>query len=177
MSSIATLLKSPQAVGRWMLVPGRSSLRFSNKTFWGLMNVKGRFTEFSGDGLVGEGGTVTGKLVIKAASVHTGIRQRDNHLRSADFFDAENHPDIVVTVNGVQPADGDEVNVAADLTIRGHTVAFPFRAKVSADDDGTLRATATTTVDRERLGVSGNMAGMMSKTTTVEAETVFRHGG
>ncbi|MCW2650798.1 MAG: hypothetical protein QOE41_2887 [Mycobacterium sp.] len=175
MSTIQTLLSNPQAVGVWTLVPERSKFEFRNKTSWGLMNVKGRFTEFSGEGRVSPDGKVSGRVVIKAASLRTGIRQRDKHLRSADFFDAEHYPDIVVTVNGVDPADDDEVNVRADLTVRGNTVALPFRARVATLDGGAVRVTATTTVDREQFGVSGNMVGMIGKTTTVSADAVFRH--
>jgi polyisoprenoid-binding protein YceI len=109
--------------------------------------------------------------------VSTGINKRDNHLRSADFFDAEHHPDITVTVNAAVPAENDEVNVSAELSIRGNTVALPMRAKVTALADGCIRVTATTTVEREQLGVSGNIAGMVAKTTTVAADAVFRRAG
>ena len=174
MTTLATLLGSPAAVGRWELVPARSTLEFTNKTFWGLMNVKGAFTDLRGEGRIGADGTVTGRLVIKATSVQTGIGRRDHHLRSADFFDQENHPDIVVTVEGVQPGDGDEVTVRAELTIRGNTATLPLRATVDTLDDGAVRVTAKTTLQRGELGVSGNMAGMVGKTTVVSADLVFR---
>ena len=177
MSSVTELLKDPQAVGTWTLDPNRSSFSFTNKTMWGLMNVKGRFTEFSGEGHVDAGGKVSGRVDVKAASVTTGIKQRDNHLRSADFFEAENHPDISVTVNGVDPAEGDGLNVQADLSIRGNTVALPLPARAEVLDDGAVRLTATTTVDRDRLGVSGNIAGMIPRTTTLLADAVFRRTG
>lgn len=177
MSAVTELLSSPQAVGEWVLVPEESSLQFKNSTFWGLMNVTGRFSDFSGEGRVGPDGTVSGRILIKAASVKTGIGARDNHLRSADFFDAEHDPDIVVGVTGVVAAGGDEVEVHAELVIRGHTVAMPLRARVALLDDGAVRVSGTTTVDRGRVGVSGNMAGMIGKTTTVSADAVFRPSG
>ncbi len=174
MSTATELLNTP---GNWSLDPGRSAFSFMNKTMWGLANVKGRFSAFSGDGRVDASGQVSGHVDIKAASVATGIKPRDNHLRSADFFDAEHHPDITVTVNGVDPADGDELNVRADLSIRGNTVPLPLRVKAALLDDGSVRLTTTTTVEREQLGVSGNMIGMMGKTTTVLADAVFRRAG
>jgi len=177
MSNVTELLKSPQAVGTWTLDPNRSSFSFTNKTMWGLMNVKGRFTTFSGEGRVDAGGEVTGRIDVKAESVTTGIKQRDNHLRSADFFEAENHPDITVTVSGVDPSDDDGVNVHADLSIRGNTVALPLPARAEVLDDGAVRLTATTTVDRDTLGVSGNMVGMIPKTTTLVADAVFQRAG
>ncbi len=176
MSTVTTFL-SPEAVGTWTLVPERSKIEFKNKTMWGLLNVKGRFTEFGGEGQIVYGGTVSGKIVIKAASPATGIRRRDIHLRSADFFDAENYPDIVVNVNGADPGDGNTVNMRADLTIRGKTVALPLQATVTTLDDGGVRVTATTTVERDQLDVSGNIAGMVGKTTTVSADAVFRRAG
>jgi polyisoprenoid-binding protein YceI len=181
MSSITELLKSPAAVGTWTLDPDRSSFSFANKTMWGLMNVKGRFTTFSGEGHVDAFGKVTGRIDVKAESVTTGIKLRDNHLRSADFFEAQKHPDITITVTDVEPAadsgGGDGLNVSADLSIRGNTVALPLPARADVLDDGAVRLTATTTVDREQLGVSGNIAGMMPKTTTLLADAVFRRPG
>lgn len=176
MSTVTELLSSPHTVGEWVLVPEASSLQFKNSTFWGLMTVTGRFTEFSGAGRVGADGTVTGRIVIKAASLQTGIGARDRHLRSADFFDVEHYPDILVDVTGVE-VDGDNVTVAAQLSIRGHTVAMPFAARVARLDDGDLRVTGTTTVQRDRLGVSGNMLGMMGDTTTVSADATFSRSG
>jgi polyisoprenoid-binding protein YceI len=175
MSSVTELLNSPQAVGTWTLDPNRSSFSFTNKTMWGLMNVKGHFTAFEGDGSVDAGGNVSGRIAIEAASVTTGIKQRDNHPRSADFFEAEKHPDITVTVSGVDTSDGgDGLNVRAELSIRGNAVALPLPARAEVLDDGAVRLTATTTVDRQQLGVSGNIAGMVGKTTTLLADAVFR---
>ena len=82
------------SAGNWILVPDRSKVTFRNKTMWGLATVTGEFTEFRGDGSADAG--VNGQVVIGAASVRTGIGKRDNHLRSADFFDVERHPDITV---------------------------------------------------------------------------------
>jgi polyisoprenoid-binding protein YceI len=177
MTTATDLLNSTEAVGTWTLDKNRSSFSFKNKTMWGLMNVKGRFTDFSGEGRVEPGGQVSGRIDVKAATVTTGIKQRDNHLRSADFFDAENHPDITVTVNGVDPDSGDELNVRAELSIRGNTVALPMRVRADVLDDGAVRLTTTTTVERDQLDVSGNMVGMIPNTTTLLADAVFRRTG
>ena len=174
MSTVTELLNTP---GLWTLDPNRSSFEFANKTMWGLANVKGRFHTVSGEAHVDADGKVSGRIDIKAASLDTGIKRRDNHLRSADFFDAENYPDVSVTVNGVDPAGADELNVAAELSIRGHTIALPIRTRTEVLDDGAVRLSTTTTVEREQLGVSGNMAGMLGKTTTVSADAVFHRAG
>jgi polyisoprenoid-binding protein YceI len=174
MATVTDLLKS---TGNWALDQDRSSFTFKNKAMWGLANVKGRFTEFSGGGSVDADGSVSGKVDIKAQSVSTGIKKRDEHLRSADFFDAEHHPDITITVSGVDPSADGDLNVRADLTIRGNTVALPMRVKAQILDDGAVRLAATTTVEREQLDVSGNMAGSVGKTATLSADAVFRREG
>jgi polyisoprenoid-binding protein YceI len=117
---------------------------------------------------------VSGRVDVKATTVTTGIKRRDNHLRSADFFDAEHFPDITVAVTGADPADSDELNVLADISIRGNTIPLPMRVKAELLDDGAVRVTTTTTVERDQLGVSGNMIGMMPNTTTLSADAVFR---
>jgi polyisoprenoid-binding protein YceI len=177
MTTVTDLLSNQQAVGTWTLDENLSSFAFKNKTMWGLMNVKGSFTKFSGEGRVDAGGQVSGRVDVKAQTVTTGIKQRDNHLRSADFFDAEHYPDITVTVSGVEPVGGGEVNVRAEMSIRGNTIALPLRAKVEVLDDGAVRVTTTSTVDREQLGVSGNVIGMLPKTTTLLADAVFHRTG
>jgi polyisoprenoid-binding protein YceI len=173
MSSATDLLAGSST---WILDPARSRFSFENKSMWGLMNVSGHFGESTGEGRVEADGNATGRLDIKAASVATGIKRRDDHLRSADFFDAEHFPDITVTVEGVDP-DGDALRVRAQLAIRGNTVALPLRVKATVLDDGTVELTTTATVDREQLGVSGNLVGMVSKTTTVSADAIFRRAG
>ncbi len=67
-------------------MPARSSVRFKNKTLWGLVPVNGEFTDVSGDGQITAKGTVFGRVDIRAASVRTGIGKRDEHLRSAGLL-------------------------------------------------------------------------------------------
>ena len=162
--TLQTLLADPSAVGNWKLVGDQSSIRFGSKTLWGLVPVKGRFTEVTGSGKVNADGTVSGRLDIKAASLTTGIGMRDKHLRSEDFFDTDNFPDITVEVTGPQ---------TATLSIRGTTLPLPVRFTVTRPDANTLQIAAHAEIDRTKWGVSGNMAGMMPSTTTLVGETVF----
>lgn len=159
--------------GNWQLVPARSAVRFKNKTFWGLATVTGEFTEVRGAGQIAANGTVSGGLVIGAASLKTGIRKRDEHLRSADFFDVEEHPTIRVEVTGLEPTGANTATLQATLTVRGDTQPLPLSVTVDLLGDGTVQLTARTTIDRTTLGVSGNMAGMMPATTTLLADVVF----
>ncbi|HZA12381.1 YceI family protein [Mycobacterium sp.] len=174
MPAVTELLGQHGNVGMWKLVPDRSEFTFQNTALYGLAKVNGRFTEFSGEGEITVTGSVSGRINIKAASLNTGLGMRDRHLRSGDFFDAHNYPDITVVVTGVYPGQHDAVNVRADLTVRGKTVPLPMQATVTALADGSIRITTTTVVERERFGVSGNMAGMAGKSTIVSADALFR---
>ena len=162
--TLQSLLSDPAAVGTWMLVPNRSAVRFASKTLWGLVPVKGKFTDVTGAGTVNADGTMAGRLTIKAASISTGIGMRDRHLREEDFFDAANFPDITVEVTGPQ---------TATLSIRGTTLPLPVRFTATRPDADTLQISAHAEIDRTKWGVSGNMAGMMPSTATLTADAIF----
>src|ERR1700728_1970155 len=102
MTNVDTLLNDPDTAGVWSLDPDRSTVNFKIKNFWGLINVKGHFAGVSGDGQVTGKGAIFGRLDIQVASLHTGIGKRDEHLRSADFFDADRSPQISVVVTAVE---------------------------------------------------------------------------
>jgi polyisoprenoid-binding protein YceI len=177
MASVTTLLRDPASVGVWNLVPERSTIAFKAKSVWGLMTVKGRFTEFSGDGQITDGGTVFGRVDIKAASLDTKLRRRDKDLRAPDFFDVEKYPDITVVVNGGDPVGDDTVDLLANLTVKDTTLPLPLRAKVAVLDDGAVRVSTQATVDRKQFGVEGNMLGMVGDEATISADAVFRRAG
>ena len=86
------LIDSRITTGAWRLDPARSSVEFGVPNFYGLMTVKGRFERF--EGTLSLGTEPAAQLTIDAASLDTGNARRDKHLRSPDFFDAENHPHV-----------------------------------------------------------------------------------
>lgn len=159
------------SAGNWTLVPDRSRVSFRNKTLWGLATVTGRFTEFTGEGSAGAG--VSGRVVIAAASVRTGIGKRDDHLRSADFFDVQTHPDITVQVTGLEPSEAEVTRLTADLTVRGVSKAVEIPVDVQVLDDGALRLSGQFSVQRDDFGVSGDLLGMVGPTTVLSGELVF----
>ena len=171
MSSIAELLND--ALGQWTLAPDRSTFEFRNKTMWGAMTVKGRFAEVRGEGQVTEAGAVSGRIDIIAASLHTGIGKRDEHLRSAGFFDVEKFPEVSVIVSAADPADGDAVDLHADIVIKGTSHPLPLHAAVAVLEDEAVRVSTRTSVDREELGVSGNLFGILVGATGLCADAVF----
>src|SRR5690348_7090341 len=105
--------------GTWQLDPAASTVGLRHKTMWGLVTVKGTFTAVSGRGEVRPDGSATGTVTLDAASLDTKSAKRDTHLRSADFFDADHHPEITLAVRGADRLDGDGVRVTGQLTVRG----------------------------------------------------------
>ena len=176
MLTVTTFLSSPESVGVWTVVPDRSSIRFENKTMWGAMKVRGAFTEFSGGGQIQDARTVSGRIEVMAASVHTGLGKRDEDLRSPAFFDdAEKYPNITVEVAGGEANGDDTVSLDAVLTAKGITAPVPLKAHVEVLDDGAVRLTAQTTIARKQFAVEGNMFGMVGAKTALNASLVFRH--
>ncbi|MBO0865396.1 MAG: YceI family protein [Mycobacterium sp.] len=176
MTTVETLLSDPDTAGVWNLVADRSTFSFKIRNMWGLMNVKGQFTDVNGDGQVTAKGAVFGRLDIRAASLRTGIRKRDDHLRSADFFDVERFPDISVVVTAVEPSTGNAADLRATFTIKGVDAPLPLPAKITVLGDGSVRITAKAKVDRTQFGLDWNRLGMIGQTATASADAHFVRG-
>jgi polyisoprenoid-binding protein YceI len=111
--------------------PAHSTVQFSAKHLL-ISTVSGKFKEFSGT-IVYDPQDVTKSSVtgtIKTASLDTGVADRDNHLRSADFFDVEKFPDITFKSTKIEKS-GDGATVTGDLTIKGVTKQVKFPATVN----------------------------------------------
>lgn len=88
-----------------------------------ISTVSGKFTSFEGK-LEGEPENLTQAKISFTAnidSITTGNEQRDGHLKSADFFDAANHPKLTFTSTSIENKNGTDYKVTGDLTIRGTT--------------------------------------------------------
>jgi len=173
MTTVETLLNDPDTAGVWNLVPDRSTVSFKIRNMWGLISVKGRFTDFSGDGQITGKGAIFGRLDIRAASLNTGIGKRDKHLRSADFFDVERFPEISVVVTAVEPSTGNTADLRATFSIKGVTSPMPLPVQVTVLDDGAVRVSAKTEVDRAQFDLGWNRLGMVGKTATASADAYF----
>ena len=120
--------------GTWTVDPSHSSVEFRVKHL-GISTVRGSFREFEGTLEVGEDITqakVTG--TINAASVDTGEPKRDDHLRSADFFDVENHPEITFESTRIEIIDEDEFHVTGNFTMHGVTGEITLHAEVTGTE-------------------------------------------
>ena len=114
--------------GTWQVDKVHSSVEFQVKHL-GIATVKGQFTEFEGTLEVSPENTVA-YGTVKVASVNTREPQRDEHLRSADFFDAEQNPEISFRSSAITAVDEDEFEIAGDITIHGVT-GFFFKKKTA----------------------------------------------
>ncbi len=173
MTTVETLLSDPDTAGVWNLVPDKSTVSFKIRNMWGLISVKGRFTDFDGDGQITGKGAIFGRLDIQVASLRTGIRKRDEHLLSADFFDAKRFPEISVEVTAVQPTAGNAADLRATFRIKGITAPVPLPVRIILLDDGSVRVSANTEIDRARFGVGWNRLGMIGERASASADARF----
>jgi polyisoprenoid-binding protein YceI len=140
---------------------------------WNLVKVNGRFTQVAGAGVISAGGDATGTITVAAASIETGIKKRDDHLRSKDFFDVAKYPDISVNVTSAAPSgDGGDAVFAGTLTIRDQTRPVTVNGKVSAAGDE-VTVDAEVPVNRGDYGMSFNQLGMMSLHNIITIHAVF----
>lgn len=116
-TDVQTLLSGTNG-SQWTLNSDASTVRIAHKTLWGMLNVKGVFTNVQGEGKISQAGDVSGSLRVAASSLDTKNAKRDEHLRSADFFDVVAYPDIVVTVSSVRVRRSGELVLSADLEVR-----------------------------------------------------------
>ncbi len=166
------LLTTDAGLGHWTLDAQASTVHIAHKTMWGLVNVKGTFGRITGEGQIEAGGSLTGNLVIDAASIDTKNKKRDIHLRSADFFDVENHPQIVVEVISAK-AVVDGVQLQAELSVKGIREPLTLTGQVDQVTPNAVTVAVQTKVDRERFGLSWNQMGMMKGAATVTVNAVF----
>lgn len=147
--------------GVWDIDPVHSDVSFSVRHLM-VSKVRGRFGAFSGE--ITTGTEVTDSRVtatIDASSIDTNNEQRDNHVRSADFFDVANHPTWNFTSTGVR-GSGAELLLDGDLTIKGVTRPVVLQLEMSGFGPGAYGDTragfsASTTINRNDFGVDISM--------------------
>ena len=149
------------APGRWQIDPGHTELAFIGRHFM-LTKVRGRFTGLSGVIEVAEApGDSTVAVTVDMTSVESGNQARDDHLRSADFFDVANHPTGTFTARASR-WQGTRGALAGELTLRGVSRPVTLEAAYvgyTADPWGGHRIvfTAAGIIDREDWGLTWNL--------------------
>ena len=146
--------------GTWTLDTVHSYVGFTIKHMM-VSKVRGRFTSFTAGFTTAENPLEsTVSATIDASSIDTHNSMRDDHIRSADFFDAANHPNITFASTGIRHEDG-EFFIDGDLTIRGTTKPVTLSLSepgFGPGPQGGMKAgfSATVEVDRHDFGVSYN---------------------
>ena len=151
----------------WQLDPAHTTIEFAVKHMM-FTTVRGRFKSFTGVVHVNERNPDQSRVEvgIEAASIDTGVSDRDAHLRSADFLDVEHHPKIVfrsTRVDGAHKTAGDRFKIAGDLEIRGKSIPVTLEVTfegLGTDPWGKQRAgfAARTEIDRREWGLQWNQA-------------------
>lgn len=148
------------AAGVWQIDQSHSDLRIIARHLM-VAKVRGTFTDFEGTIVVADDPTESSvEFEAKAASVTTGTRDRDNHLRSPDFLDAEQYPLVSFRSTRIVP-NGDDWKLTGDLAIRGVTrpATFDLTFEGGATDPyGNTKAafTARGEIDRKEWGLTWN---------------------
>lgn len=148
--------------GTWTIDPIHSDVSFTVRHMM-VSKVRGRFATFSGTLTTAENpldSSVTAEIDLR--SIDTGNEQRDEHIRTADFLDVQNHPTMTYRSTGVR-RDGDDFVLDGELTLRGVTRQVPLRLEVNGfgpDAYGGTRAgfSAGTEINRKDFGVNWNAA-------------------
>lgn len=148
--------------GTYTIDPAHTTVGFMARHLVGT-KVRGRFTEFEGTVTIAdpvEGSSV--EATAQSNSIDTGVAMRDDHLRTNDFLDAPNFPTLTIKSTKVEQVSDTELEVWADLTVRGVTKNVLFDVELlgvapgMAPDTVALGLSATTTIDRRDFGVSFN---------------------
>lgn len=155
------------AAGTWVIDPVHSTVGFSVRHL--MSRVRGRFTEFSGEVVVGETlDESSATATIELSSVDTGFAMRDDHLRTKDFFDVEQSPKMVFASTAVRSA-GESWVLIGDLTIRDVTKAVEITLDFLGVDPTGLQGEqrvgfeGRTSITRSDFGVSFGLPAEGSK--------------
>jgi polyisoprenoid-binding protein YceI len=156
-----TAIKIP--TGTWTADPAHSSFGFSVKHL-GIATVRGTFGEFEGK-IVLDGDLADAKVTgsAKVASIDTSQPDRDAHLRSADFFDAEQFPELTFDSTSITEIDDETFEITGDLTMHGVTKPITLKAELQGSEvdpwgNDRLGFEITGQLERSEWGMKFNQA-------------------
>jgi polyisoprenoid-binding protein YceI len=138
-------------LGSWVLDPQRTTITFETKVMW-VVKVRGTLSAVEGEGRVSPDGNVTGSLTVDMTSVNTKITKRDNHLRSADFFDVDHNPTMTFILANAQVFLPRGL-LGGTLEIRGCSQPITLDAEIATTAD-TLTVVVETKIDRRNWGMT-----------------------
>lgn len=165
MNTTMTSTRTPAAgTSPWAIDPEHTTVAFTVRHMM-FTTVRGHFEDVSGEVELNEADPARSSVRVRigAASVNTRVEARDEHLRSADFFDAANHPELTFESRRIESAGAGRYRVAGDLTIRGvaHEVVLDVREEGRGTDPwgvAKMGFSASTRIDRTAWGLKWNQA-------------------
>lgn len=148
------------SAGTWNIDPAHSTVGFSVRHLM-VSKVRGQFNDFSGAIEIAEDGTPSVHAEIAVNSLDTRNEQRDAHVRSADFFDAEKHPTATYASTSVE-ADGSDYLVHGDFTLKGVTRPVDLKLEFNGVNPGMGQGPvagfeATAVINRKDFGIDIEM--------------------
>jgi len=150
----ATLEKTGIPTGTWVADRAHTRIGFAVKHL-GVTTVRGEFKDYDGTLEIGDDlSEAHATATIRVASVDTGQDQRDEHLRSADFFDAERFPEIRFESKRIEQVDEETYRIVGDLTIHGVTNEVELEAELGGYVESGMQ-------DEERIGL--DITGQLSR--------------
>jgi polyisoprenoid-binding protein YceI len=186
MASTETKTAVRPATGTYVIDPGHSGVSFTGRHLM-ISKVRGRFAVDEGTLVIADDTQRSSvQATVSVASVESGDPKRDEHLRSADFFDAENFPTITFRSTKVEDQGDGEFTLTGDLTVRGVTKPVSFAGEYLGSSQSPWNTTvvgfsAETVVNRKDWGLEWNMAleagGVLVSdkiTLTIDAEAVLQ---
>jgi polyisoprenoid-binding protein YceI len=163
--------------GTWSIDPVHSEVGFAVRHMM-VSKVRGKFTKFSGTLVTAaspQESTVTAEIDL--ASIDTGAQQRDDHIRSADFFEVETYPTMTYTSSSIRQ-DGDDFILDGELTLKGVTKSVPLKLELNGfgpDPFGGTRAGFTATGEINRRDFNVNFSAPMQNGGVVVADKISLH--
>jgi polyisoprenoid-binding protein YceI len=157
----------------WRLDPRNSTAEFRVPNFWGIATVKGRFERLEGQLGVDEDHQWRMELSLDADSLDTGNPRRDKHLRSADFFDVEHHPEVRFRSRSVADHGNGRMHVEGELEAAGERARVQVELTVEHADGG-LEVSAAATVDQRELGMTWSPLGIVRPPTALSVHARLR---
>jgi len=157
-SLVLALCGSVWSAQEFEIEPGWSHVEFQVSNF-AVHTVNGRFKSFSGSVLYDEADVTRSSVTvtIPVVGIDTGIKKRDEHLQTADFFETVQFPDITFRSERIEKK-GDAYVMSGPLTIKGHTkevdLIFTFNVEKSQEGTQTLHAEARGTLNRHDFGIN-----------------------
>jgi polyisoprenoid-binding protein YceI len=180
----STVATAPTTKTKWVLDPTHSENNFKVKHLM-ISNVKGEFRKFTAEiNAIGTDFANASILAnIDASSIFTNEDNRDNHLKSADFFDTENYPELTFVGTSFEKTGGDEFTLTGDLTIKGTTKPVTLDVEfggINKDPYGNEKAAFSLTgkINRKDWGLNWNAAletggVLVSEEVKISAEMQF----